>query len=119
MPSKSESHHHKHLYKPEKEVESQPEKVHRTFITPFVALSLLSLPSVVVLAYGKQTVAFDLLRLSGLYILVQATLWLLVPLALLSGVLYLIRGKNQTAKSVVAIVWVVLLASFVYVVWPQ
>jgi hypothetical protein len=108
----------KDLYKPD-DKEQQPEKTHLTFITPFVAFTLLTLPSLVVLAYGKQTVAFKSLIVSGVYTLALAALWILVPLAVISGLIYILRGKNRSAKAIVAIVSVVLVAGFSYVVWPQ
>lgn len=118
MSDKHESH-NKKFYKPDDKPQADAEGERWTFILPFVVLALLSLPSLVVLAYGKQTIAFDLLEISGMYSLIMAVLWIMIPLALISGVLYLIRGSSRPAKAVVAILSVVLLACFTYIVWPQ
>lgn len=107
----------KEFYKPDKE--EQTEKTRWTFITPFVSASMLALPSLIVLAYGKQTVAFKTVVESGVYSLALAFLWFLVPLAVISGVLYVVRGSSRAAKAMVVITAVLLLASFVYVIWPQ
>lgn len=107
----------KELYKPDNEQQSG--RTRWTFITPFVSASLLALPSLIVLAYGKQTVAFRTLVESGIYSLALALLWCVVPLAAVSAVLYVLRGSSRAAKAMVVITAVLLVASFVYVIWPQ
>ena len=105
------------LYKPDNEPGA--EEARWTFLTPFVSLSLLSLPSLMVLAYGKQVAIFDLLQLTGVYTLVLVVLWVLIPLALVSGLIYFVRGDSRIAKSIAALTWAVVLVGFMYVVWPQ
>ena len=109
--------HSKSLYKPEEAPEAETERW--TFILPFVVLSLLALPSLLVLAYGKQTMAFDLLAFGGVYSLVVAALWVAVPLAFICGVLYLVRGTSRAGKAAVATMLAVVLACFAYIVWPR
>jgi hypothetical protein len=91
---------------------------HPTFILPFIVASFLALPSLLVLAFTKQTVGLDLLNVDGLYSITRVVLWVLVPVAVLSGVLYMWRGESRLAKTAVIVLSLVLLASFAYVIAP-
>lgn len=89
------------------------------FITPFIVLAFLALPSLAVIAATKQTAGYDLLIFMGYYQLVQALFWVLVPAATICAVLYLIRSRSKSGRVGVSLITVALLAAFVYVIWPQ
>lgn len=90
-----------------------------SFITPFIVLSFLALPSLVIIAATKQTAGYDLLVFMGYYQFVQAIFWLLVPLATVCGALYLFRSRSKFGRLGVLLVMVMLLVAFAYVMWPH
>jgi hypothetical protein len=91
----------------------------QTFILPFIVAFFLGFPSLLMIAYSKQAVGFDLLIASGLFQLVLTALWILVPVMLVSAVLYAFRGYGRASKSAVLILAVVALICFIYVLIPQ
>jgi hypothetical protein len=74
-----------------------------TFATPFVFFAGLTLPSLAVLVYIKQVPQLDALDFMGYIPLIKAVYWLLVPLVVLFGLLYLIRGKGGRLSKLVAL----------------
>jgi|GEM_PF-6092422 len=86
-----------------------------TFVTPFIISTFLAFPSLLVVAYSKQTIGYDLLIASGYYQLIMAVLAVLLSVSLVTSLLYLWRSCNHAAKVAVVIVEVVAVASFLYI----
>ncbi len=91
----------------------------RTFILPFVILTFLTLPLLAVLAFSKPTAGFTVLVTLGYYDLIQAFFWLTIPVAVLCGVLYIIRADGVWGKVAVALLGTLLAMAFGYVVSPS
>jgi hypothetical protein len=112
----------KQFYNANKDVsgsDSETDGLRRTFIMPFVVSTFLALPSLLVVAYSKQTAGFDLLKINGAFDIIMAILWVLIGISLVSCLAYLWRGYSHAARVGVVILEIVVLASFVYILWPN
>ena len=104
----------------ETDVEANEDKrLRQTFILPFVVTTFLTLPTLLIIAYSKQTVGYDLLVMNGLYSVIRAVMAVLVTISAVSSLLYVWRGYSHAAKAAVIILEIVVVVGFVYVVWPQ
>jgi lysylphosphatidylglycerol synthetase-like protein (DUF2156 family) len=91
----------------------------RTFLMPFVILSFLVLPSLVVLVLTKRTAGFDALVSMGYFALIEALMWLLIPVAIIFGLLYLVRCRGLWNRLAAVLLMLVVVLSFGYVVLLQ
>jgi hypothetical protein len=88
-------------------------------IVAFVVITCLTLPSQLLLAYGKETAGFDMLRSTGLYNLIMFALWLLIPASVVCAIMYLWRGKGITSKVFIVVLTIISVTCFVYISWPR
>lgn len=95
------------------------DELRQTFILPFVVSTFLILPSLLVIAYTKQTAGFDYLAVNGVYTVIITIIAVLISISAVSSLLYLWRGYSHAAKAGVAILEVVVLAGFIYIIWPK
>ncbi len=103
-------------FKREATVTSEDEP--QTYIVPFVVVSFLVLPMLVVTAFSKSTVSFDVLVSLGYYSLIQAFFWLMVTLTVVFGLSYLVKGRGRLNKACVAMVAAAVVGLFVFVLLP-
>jgi hypothetical protein len=90
-----------------------------TFITPFLALSLLMLPSLLILDYSKLYTSYNILDSLEYTGFVKGAIWVLMSLIVLSGLLYLIRARGIVARAGVALLLLIVVGAFAYYILPQ
>jgi hypothetical protein len=86
------------------------------FILAFVVLAFLTLPSLLVLVYGKAYLAQQYLNDVGVLSFLKVALWGVVPLVALFGALYIVQGRGKLGKLAVLVMLAVIVGSFTYVV---
>jgi lysylphosphatidylglycerol synthetase-like protein (DUF2156 family) len=92
----------------------QPQETKYTFLLPFIVASALVTPSLLVLAYVRPTVGFAALTALGYFSIIQVLLTLLVVIAVLSGLVYLIRAQGKAGRVAVGLVMAGLVVCFAY-----
>jgi hypothetical protein len=106
-------------YKPSANASSTEDDDRWTFAAPFALMVGLTLPGLLVLSYVKKIPQLDALDMMGYLVIIQAVFWLIVPLTLIFGILYIIRGRGKIGKLVTGALLLLTVALFVYFLAPS
>jgi hypothetical protein len=94
---------------------SEEHKPKRTYLIPFISLTGLATPNLLVLAYVKPTAGFSAIVSTGILGLVGALIGFVLVLASLSGLMYLVRARGVFGRLFVVLVLIGLWGGFMYV----
>ena len=97
----------------------QKKRDRETCIIPFIVVSLVTLPSLLVSVFMRQSVSYDTLMISGPFATVVTIMTVAVALGVLFAVLYLWRGTSHAGRAAVVITTMVLVSCLAYLVLPQ
>lgn len=94
------------------------EEVKYDFLLPLVVATCLVTPSLIILVLTKDSSGLAALAGSGIYRLIQVIMWLLVLVALASGVIYIRRTPSWVSRVLTVLVLLSLLSGCIYMQMP-